>query len=83
MDIHICTASCKLPEGQGQGRAGYLLSVTYDEQPIEGQFIQLAVNGTTGSLLLTGIRIRYILPGEQPVTNEAFKPSSIVDVAFN
>lgn len=82
VDIHICAASCKLPGGQGQGRAGYSLSVPYDDQPIKEQFIQLAVDCPTGSLLLTGIRMRYILPGEKQVTNEAFKPSSIVDAAF-
>ncbi len=82
VDIHLCTASCKLPEGQSHGRAGYSLSVPYDDQPISEQFIQLAVNCTTGSLLLTGIRMRYILPGDKQVTNEAFNPSSIVDAAF-
>jgi hypothetical protein len=82
VDIHICTASCKLPGGQGQGRAGFSLSVPYDDQPIKEQFIQLAVDCPKGSLLLTGIRMRYILAGEKQVTNEAFKPSSIVDAAF-
>jgi hypothetical protein len=56
--------------------------VPYDDQPIKEQFIQLAVDCPKGSLLLTGIRMRYILPDEKQVTNEAFNPSSIVDAAF-
>ncbi len=82
VDIHICAASCRLPEGHDQGSAGYLLSVPYNEQRIEEQFIQLSVECTTGSLVLTGIRMRYILPGEKQVTNDAFTPSSVIDAAF-
>jgi hypothetical protein len=82
VDVHICTASCKLPGGQSQGSAGYSLPVPYDDQPISEQFIQLSVDCTPGSLLLTGIRMRYILAGEQQVLKDAFTPSSIVDAAF-
>ncbi len=82
VDIHICTASYQLPDGRGQGSAGYLLKVPYDEQPVGEQFIELAVPVTRGSLLLTGIRMRYILHNGQLTNNEAFMPSSIVDGAF-
>ena len=80
--IHICAASYQLPDGQGQGSAGYLLSVPYDEQPTGEQFIQLSLPVKSGRLVLTGIRMRYILHDEQQATNEAFMPSSIVDAAF-
>ena len=82
VDIHICVASCLLPDGEAQGTAAYLLTVPYNDEPIAAQWIRLALPTTPGSLVLTGMRICYILTDDKLVTKEAFTPSGIVDGAF-
>lgn len=70
------------PGGKPQDAASHLLSFAYTGQPVGEQLINLAVNTASGSLVLTGMRICYVLNDGNMVTKETFMPASLIDAAF-
>lgn len=82
VDIYICAASYSLTQAQPQGSDHYLLQVAYNNTAVAAQTIQLAVPATTGSLVLTGMRMCYFTGCQEPVVKPAFMPSSVIDAAY-
>jgi hypothetical protein len=78
----IATAACSLPDGILTGSHHFSYEMPYNNQPVAAQLLDIPVSPAEGSLLVTAVRLQYILANGRETGNKKFMPASVADARF-
>ncbi|MDP4214486.1 MAG: hypothetical protein Q8926_17890 [Bacteroidota bacterium] len=78
---HFTAVNCLLDDPAKCGSASTVLTLNYNDQPVNAQTISLQLPTPAGSLLITAVSLKYLVAagsGLQPSTAKGFMPAAIV-----